>query len=110
MGLSRVGGLECRRASPGSFTAGGYLSVRLSFVSMATAGLGSSASARIEAIASERVEVAMSADDAALVGNGYAAAVHGDIEPLVALFDPGLVWRGVERGVVVAARAWLTWS
>lgn len=38
--------------------------------------------------------------DVELVRNGYAAAIEGDIEPLVALFDEQLQWRGVERGVL----------
>jgi ketosteroid isomerase-like protein len=28
----------------------------------------------------------------------YDAAVAGDLDPLVALFDPELEWRGLERG------------
>jgi hypothetical protein len=28
----------------------------------------------------------------------YNVAIEGDLEPLVALFDPRLDWRGLERG------------
>ena len=42
----------------------------------------------------------MSDIEVELVRSGYAAAVSGDIEPLVALFDDSLEWRGTERGVL----------
>ena len=35
-----------------------------------------------------------------LLSNGFSAAVRGDIEPLVALFDDNMQWRGIERGVL----------
>jgi hypothetical protein len=38
--------------------------------------------------------------DAERVQGAYAAATTGDIEPLVALFDPGIDWRGVRRGAL----------
>ena len=42
----------------------------------------------------------MSDADVELVRDGYAAAINGNIEPLVALFDEDLQWRGIERGVL----------
>jgi ketosteroid isomerase-like protein len=36
--------------------------------------------------------------DAAQVQAAYDAAIAGDLDPLVALFDPALEWRGLERG------------
>jgi ketosteroid isomerase-like protein len=32
------------------------------------------------------------------VQQAYDAAVAGDLDPLVTLFDPELDWRGLERG------------
>jgi hypothetical protein len=32
------------------------------------------------------------------VQRAYDAAVAGDLEPLVGLFDPAMDWRGLERG------------
>ncbi len=43
--------------------------------------------------------------DAELVGEAYAAAANGFIEPLVVLFDDTLHWRGPERGVLWWRRA-----
>jgi ketosteroid isomerase-like protein len=36
--------------------------------------------------------------DAERVQLAFDAAVTGDLDPLVALFDPSLEWRGVTRG------------
>jgi len=40
----------------------------------------------------------MSEADAGLIQAAFDAAVTGDVEPLVSLFDPALEWRGVPRG------------
>jgi len=40
----------------------------------------------------------VTAVDGTRVQSAYDAAVAGDVEPLVALFDPGLEWRGRSRG------------
>jgi len=36
--------------------------------------------------------------DAQAIQRAYDAAVAGDLDPLVNLFDPDLDWRGIERG------------
>ncbi len=36
--------------------------------------------------------------DAYRVQAAFDAAISGDLEPLVSLFDPRLEWRGVRRG------------
>ena len=46
------------------------------------------------------MEGVMAATDVELVRNGFSAAARGDIEPLVALFDENMQWRGIERGVL----------
>ncbi len=40
----------------------------------------------------------MSPDDAIRVQAAFDAAVGGDVEPLVSMFDPVMEWRGVSRG------------
>ena len=40
------------------------------------------------------------ASDAETVLRAYTAATNGDIEPLAALFDPDIDWRGVKRGAL----------
>ena len=40
----------------------------------------------------------MVSSDEERVRQAYDAAVAGNLEPLVALFDPDLEWRGVTRG------------
>ena len=35
---------------------------------------------------------------AAQIQAAYDAAIEGDLDPLVGLFDPALEWRGLERG------------
>ncbi|MGI9079843.1 MAG: hypothetical protein ACR2GF_03330 [Acidimicrobiales bacterium] len=40
----------------------------------------------------------MSSTDAYRVQAAFDAAVAGDLDPLVSLFDPGLEWRGAVRG------------
>jgi hypothetical protein len=36
--------------------------------------------------------------DSGEIQRAYDAAISGDLDPLVSLFDPNLDWRGLERG------------
>ncbi|MDQ6796866.1 MAG: hypothetical protein M3011_02370 [Actinomycetota bacterium] len=40
----------------------------------------------------------MPSTDADRVQTAFDAALAGDVEALVSIFDPGLEWRGVSRG------------
>lgn len=44
------------------------------------------------------LEVGMTTSDGAKVQSAFDAATRGDIEPLVAMLDPALEWRGRTRG------------